>query len=77
MAVWTDKSTRGCVSARRLTDVFIPGARPPDPVTMEQVTIELDEEDAAALEERSERTGQSREATIRELLDAWLDERRE
>lgn len=44
---------------------------------METVTIELDEEDVAAIEQRGELTGQSREATIRELLDAWLDERRE
>lgn len=77
MAVWTDKSTRSRASAHRLTDVFIPGARPSDPVTMETVTIELDEDDVATIEERSELTGQSREATIRKLLDAWLDERRE
>ena len=42
-----------------------------------KVTIEFDEEDAAAIDEMAERTGQSREAAIRELLDAWLDRRRE
>jgi metal-responsive CopG/Arc/MetJ family transcriptional regulator len=44
---------------------------------MEQVTIEFDEADVAAIDEMRERTGQSREATVRELLDAWLDQRRE
>jgi len=44
---------------------------------MEEVTIEFDEEDAVAIDEMAERTGRSREAAIRELLDAWLDQRRE
>jgi len=44
---------------------------------MEEVTIEFDEEDVAAIDEMAERTGRSREATVRELFDAWLDGRRE
>lgn len=44
---------------------------------MERVTIELDETDVSALDKMSERTEQSREATVRELLAKWLDQRPE
>jgi plasmid stability protein len=44
---------------------------------MEQVTIEFDEDDVAALERATARAGTSREATVRELLDAWLEQHRD
>lgn len=44
---------------------------------MEQVTIEFDEREIAAIERAAARAGTSRDAAVRELLGAWLEQRRE